>query len=142
VSSCDCCRVNVTRRAYWQFDLEGISLPGTNSPCAGGCQAIADSGTSLIVGPTDEIAEINAAIGAKGVLPAVRLLLNPPHPLPQDSLLFLLVCALCVKNLSDLHARADDCKHVRFHSRPLLSFLQAVRKILAGPSHGVGHACN
>ncbi|KAK9915053.1 hypothetical protein WJX75_004180 [Coccomyxa subellipsoidea] len=62
--------VNVTRRAYWQFDLEGISLPGTNSPCAGGCQAIADSGTSLIVGPTDEIAEINAAIGAKGVLPA------------------------------------------------------------------------
>ncbi|BDA43728.1 Aspartic proteinase oryzasin-1 [Coccomyxa sp. Obi] len=62
--------VNVTRRAYWQFDMEAISLAGTNSPCAGGCQAIADSGTSLIVGPSDEIAEINAAIGAKGVLPA------------------------------------------------------------------------
>ncbi len=65
-------RVNVTRRAYWQFDLGGISVPGTNSPCADGCQAIADSGTSLIVGPSDEIAEINRAIGAKGVLPAVR----------------------------------------------------------------------
>jgi phytepsin len=64
------CRVNVTRRAYWQFDVDSISVSGTTSPCAGGCQAIADSGTSLLVGPTTEIAEINAAIGAKGVLPA------------------------------------------------------------------------
>lgn len=53
-------RANVTRRAYWQFDMEGISVPGTLSPCSGGCQAIADSGTSLLVGPSDEIAEINA----------------------------------------------------------------------------------
>ena len=33
-------------------------------------QAIADSGTSLLVGPVEEIAEINNAIGARGVLPA------------------------------------------------------------------------
>ena len=33
-------------------------------------QAIADSGTSLLVGPVEEIAQINAAIGARGVLPA------------------------------------------------------------------------
>lgn len=32
-------------------------------------QAIADSGTSLLVGPVEEIAQINAAIGARGVLP-------------------------------------------------------------------------
>ena len=50
----------MTRRAYWQFDMDGISVPGTLSPCSGGCQAIADSGTSLLVGPSDEIAEINA----------------------------------------------------------------------------------
>ena len=60
----------MTRRAYWQFDLEAINITGTNAePCKGGCQAIADSGTSLLVGPTEEIAKINAAIGAKGVLP-------------------------------------------------------------------------
>ncbi|KAK9833322.1 hypothetical protein WJX81_006416 [Elliptochloris bilobata] len=60
----------VTRRAYWQFDLDSIKVPGAPATCAGGCQAIADSGTSLLVGPVEEIAEINNAIGARGVLPA------------------------------------------------------------------------
>lgn len=75
----------VTRRGYWQFAMDGITVGGeapepspgaptpvgpAATPCQGGCQAIADSGTSLIVGPTDEIAAINAAIGAKGLLPA------------------------------------------------------------------------
>lgn len=64
------CRAPVTRRAYWQFDLDAINISSSNaSPCKGGCQAIADSGTSLLVGPTEEISKINAAIGAKGVLP-------------------------------------------------------------------------
>ena len=82
----------VTRRGYWQFSMDsltvgeksggsggggtasnGSSVPASGfayEACRGGCQAIADSGTSLLVGPSDEIARINAAIGAEGLLPA------------------------------------------------------------------------
>lgn len=61
---------DVTREGYWQFKLDALKAPGASTPCKGGCQAIADSGTSLLVGPVDEIAEINRAIGAEGVVPA------------------------------------------------------------------------
>ncbi|OVA03402.1 Peptidase A1 [Macleaya cordata] len=53
--------VPVTQKGYWQVNYQHFLYLGF---CAGGCSAIADSGTSLLAGPANIIAEINHAIGA------------------------------------------------------------------------------
>ncbi|KAH0696250.1 hypothetical protein KY290_013604 [Solanum tuberosum] len=58
----------VTRKGYWQFDMGDVLIDGkATGYCKSGCSAIADSGTSLLAGPTTVITMINEAIGASGV---------------------------------------------------------------------------
>ncbi|NWT23093.1 CATE protein, partial [Cardinalis cardinalis] len=59
--------VPVTQQGYWQIQLDNIQLGGTATFCANGCQAIVDTGTSLIVGPTKEIKKLQNLIGAVSV---------------------------------------------------------------------------
>ncbi|CAL0301145.1 unnamed protein product [Lupinus luteus] len=60
--------VPVTRKGYWQFDMGDVLIGGKPTGyCAKDCSAIADSGTSLLAGPTAVITMINQAIGASGV---------------------------------------------------------------------------
>ncbi|XP_029170186.1 lysosomal aspartic protease-like [Nylanderia fulva] len=91
--------VPVSRQAYWQFSVDGITSEGQTVACDGGCQAIADTGTSLIVGPSDDIDAINELIGVDSYgtvdcgsideLPVINVVLNGhSFPLkPRDYIL-------------------------------------------------------
>ncbi|XP_012859408.1 cathepsin E [Echinops telfairi] len=59
--------VPVTKQAYWQIALDNIQVGGTVMFCVEGCQAIVDTGTSLLTGPSHQIKQLQKAIGAEPV---------------------------------------------------------------------------
>uniref|UniRef100_A0A670Z8T6 pepsin A n=1 Tax=Pseudonaja textilis TaxID=8673 RepID=A0A670Z8T6_PSETE len=55
--------VPLSAELYWQITLDSITVNGQTIACSGGCQAIVDTGTSLLVGPPNGIANIQNFIG-------------------------------------------------------------------------------
>uniref|UniRef100_A0A4W4G939 Peptidase A1 domain-containing protein n=2 Tax=Electrophorus electricus TaxID=8005 RepID=A0A4W4G939_ELEEL len=56
--------IPLSSETYYQVTMDSVSINGQIVACSGGCQAIVDTGTSLIVGPTSDISNINAWLGA------------------------------------------------------------------------------
>lgn len=55
--------VPVSHRGYWQFRVDRINLGTNRVLCKSGCEVMADTGTSLIYGPADDVRIINSALG-------------------------------------------------------------------------------
>ncbi|XP_058926493.1 pepsin A-like [Kogia breviceps] len=56
--------VPVSSEGYWQITVDSITMYGQPIACINGCQAIVDTGTSLLAGPTSAISNIQSYIGA------------------------------------------------------------------------------
>jgi len=61
--------VPLVNESYWEFAIDDIQIGGQSLGfCDSGCHGIADTGTSLLAGPSDMVQTINNKLGAIGVL--------------------------------------------------------------------------
>uniref|UniRef100_A0A8C4FCD0 pepsin A n=1 Tax=Dicentrarchus labrax TaxID=13489 RepID=A0A8C4FCD0_DICLA len=56
--------IPLSNELYWQITVDSVTVNGQVVACNGGCQAIVDTGTSLVVGPQSSISNINSMVGA------------------------------------------------------------------------------
>ncbi|XP_036620224.1 cathepsin D [Trichosurus vulpecula] len=56
--------LNITRQAYWQVHMDTVEVENSLTLCKDGCEAIVDTGTSLITGPVEEIKKLHKTLGA------------------------------------------------------------------------------
>ncbi|XP_071434749.1 embryonic pepsinogen-like [Pithys albifrons albifrons] len=57
--------ISVSYQGYWQITMDSIIVNSQEVACHGGCQAIIDTGTSLVAGPPSGISNIQRAVGAR-----------------------------------------------------------------------------
>jgi len=61
--------VPLTNQTYWEFKLDDLLIAGKSMGyCPNGCHAIADTGTSLLAGPSESVTDLNNKLGAIGIL--------------------------------------------------------------------------
>ncbi|NXX77794.1 PEPA protein, partial [Urocolius indicus] len=56
--------IPLSAETYWQITMESVAINGEAVACASGCQAIVDTGTSLLAVPTTALDSILSSLGA------------------------------------------------------------------------------
>ncbi|KGL85319.1 Pepsin A, partial [Tinamus guttatus] len=56
--------IPLSAETYWQITMDGVTMSGETIACASSCQAIIDTGTSLLAAPSTAVANIQDALGA------------------------------------------------------------------------------
>uniref|UniRef100_A0A7M4FSY8 Embryonic pepsinogen-like n=1 Tax=Crocodylus porosus TaxID=8502 RepID=A0A7M4FSY8_CROPO len=76
--------IPVSYQGYWQISMDSIIVNGKVITCESGCQAIVDTGTSLLAGPASEVNNLQKVIGATPIqYGEVRINCNDIPSLPD-----------------------------------------------------------
>ena len=122
----------ITREGYWQIKMDDFKVAGRSlGVCDGedGCQVIADTGTSLLAGPSDVVQKINDYIGARSMMgEECRLLIDQYAEQFVEELETYSSEQICTSiGACDAGERANDAA----------SHLAVARKLLRRHPHGV-----
>ncbi|XP_028357287.1 pregnancy-associated glycoprotein 2-like isoform X2 [Physeter macrocephalus] len=106
--------IPVSRPHYWQITMNRITMNGLVLGCFRGCQAIVDTGTSFLVGPSTLINAIRRIIGARLVgheyavscssvarLPPIIFTINgKDYPVPPQAYIRKSLRGFCLSSLA------------------------------------------
>ncbi|NWH53911.1 PEPA protein, partial [Fregata magnificens] len=56
--------IPLSAETYWQITMDSVSIGGETVACSAGCQAIVDTGTSLLAVPNQALSNLLGALGA------------------------------------------------------------------------------
>jgi hypothetical protein len=68
---------------YWEITLAGLNIGSTNYIASGGVNAIVDSGTSIMTGPSESVAAIAKSLGAHEIIAGEYMLKCNYETLPN-----------------------------------------------------------
>ncbi|XP_069326754.1 pepsin F-like [Eulemur rufifrons] len=115
--------VPVSQPLYWQVAMDSITLNGTVIACKGGCQAIIDTGTSMLTGPPTSVADINHKLRALysyggeyrvhcdtiDTLPNIAFVINGiSYPVPASAYTRKSRAGTCYTNFESFHSKSPE----------------------------------
>uniref|UniRef100_A0A669R1X3 Peptidase A1 domain-containing protein n=1 Tax=Phasianus colchicus TaxID=9054 RepID=A0A669R1X3_PHACC len=92
--------IPLTAQTYWQIKVDRITMHGLPIACIHGCQAILDSGTSMLAGPGLSVQAVlpwQHTVRCSSILPDIVFVIGgTPFPLPAQSYILQMEDGSCI----------------------------------------------